>query len=250
MIRINGSPASYDGLASRYPTGGIESVCLKILSSSGYTYSYSAIGALDFELAMRKEIINAASKLLNSGLNFEVFRSSYANSRYWIRTRDGGFDLLNNAQPSAAIRDIFTNGRAYGTECATAMQIVYFGALLAVIGDTAFDRVCRGISLMNWHKLSRIFQETGLMQQYPDYLPGDRRYFANPDVNLMAPEWQGENVIDMGDGSYYGHGVGRYTGPQIIADLNQNRRPGATRSAYLMDSAGRPDFEKLYQAFR
>ncbi|MDR0917024.1 MAG: protein-glutamine gamma-glutamyltransferase [Oscillospiraceae bacterium] len=249
MITINGNAAPVNEIAARYTSGGIESSCVRALAQSGARYDYPSVNVLDFELAMRREIVNSAARLLRSGLRFEVFRDSYCNMRYWVRTMDGGFDLRPGAQPSAAVRDIYQNGTAYGTECATAMQIVYFGALIAVVGDAAFDRAFSGISLMNWHKLTRALAETGSMRQFPDYLAGDRRYFANPDVNLLTPEWQGENVIDMGDGSYYGHGVGRLSGGEIIANLNQNRRPASQRGAYLMQSAGRPDFVKLYQMF-
>jgi len=249
MITINGSQVSAIDIVSRYSNTGTESACAKILAQSQSRYDYSDYGSLDFELALRREILNSASKLLRSGLNFEVFRSSYCNTQYWYRTSDGGFDLRRGVPPSAAVRDIFNHGQSYGTECATAMQIVYLGALLSLSGDTKFDSAIGGISLMNWTKLTRALAETGSMQSYPDYLPADRRYFANPDVSLMTPEWQGENVIDMGDGTYYGHGVGRLSAGEIISDLNQNRRPGSSRSAYLMLSAGRPDFEKLHSMF-
>ncbi|MDR3310104.1 MAG: protein-glutamine gamma-glutamyltransferase [Oscillospiraceae bacterium] len=249
MITIRGGAYPNGSPAARYQSGGLESRCAAILESSAARYDFASVERLDFELALRREIVNSALSLSRSGLGFAVFRKSRCNSAYWLRTADGGFDLRRGVQPSRAVRDIYRNGAAYGTECATAMQIVYYGALIAVVGDAAFDRAMGGISLMNWHRLSAALAETGQMRSFPDYLPADRRYFANPDVNLLTPEWQGENVIDIGDGSYYGHGVGRLTGSQIIAELNRARRPGATRGAYLMNSAGRPDFNKLYAMF-
>jgi protein-glutamine gamma-glutamyltransferase len=249
MISVNG--AIYDSglFAARYPVRSIETECARLLSQSAETYEYESLPALDFELNLRREIVGCAMKLLRSGFNFEVFRNSYCNERYWLRGADGGFEVRRGVSPAAAVRDIYANGQKYATECATAMQVVYYGALLAVVGESAFDRQLGGISLMNWHRLSKALEETGLMRPARDFLPGDRRYFANPDVSLEAPEWQGENVIDMGDGTYYGHGVGRRRGEEIIADLNRNRRPGAVKSAYLMPSTGRPDFGKLYKMF-
>ena len=98
---------------------------------------------------------------------------------------------------------------------------------------------------MNWHKIDRLLREIGVMNKAKDYLPGDRRYFANPDVDPLTPEWQGENVIDMNHGVYYGHGIGKHDAQTIITALNDNRKQNAHNSAYLMDSAGRPNFKNL-----
>ena len=87
------------------------------------------------------------------------------------------------------------------------------------------------------------------MNPQTDYLPGDRRYFANPDVNPETPEWQGENVIDLGDGLYFGHGIGTHKAETFIRDLNDNRKGDATREAYLVKKAGRPDFKRLYNLY-
>jgi protein-glutamine gamma-glutamyltransferase len=249
MIYFNGKEANLQSLARRYPQSGIENTCAAILAHSHARYDYGSAEELDFELALRRAIVDRSERLRRSGLNFETFRKAYCNERYWARRPDGGFEVRRGASASSAIRDIYASGRAYGTECATAMQIVYYGALLDTVSEAAFDNQFSGMRLMNWHDISPALRETGLMNREPDYLPGDRRYFANPDVNLQTPEWQGENVIDMGDGTYYGHGVGRYRGADIVADLNKNRRPGATRDAYLMNSAGRPDFAKLFGIF-
>jgi protein-glutamine gamma-glutamyltransferase len=220
-----------------------------MLERSAQGYSYDSAEELDFELNLRREIVNCAGILARSGLQFETFRNSYCNGQYWIRTSDGGFDLRRGMPASLGIRDMYRSGGKYGTECATAMQIVYYGALLNVVGEQAFNKRFRDISLMNWRRISEALRETGYMSREYDYLPGDRRYFANPDVRLETPEWQGENVIDLGDGTYYGHGVGILRGADIIDDLNGNRRPGAQRSAYLMNNAGRPSFKKLYGMF-
>ncbi|MFA9382069.1 MAG: protein-glutamine gamma-glutamyltransferase, partial [Acetanaerobacterium sp.] len=118
-------------------------------------------------------------------------------------------------------------------------------ALLALFGAEKFNVQFSGIYLMNWHRLHRHLREVGQMRREDDYLPGDRRYFSNPDVDPLHPEWQGENVIDLNDGMYYGHGMGRRKADEIIRALNRKRKEDATRSAYLMDSAGRPNFKGL-----
>ena len=78
-----------------------------------------------------------------------------------------------------------------------------------------------------------------------DYLPGDCRYFNNPDVDPLTPEWQGQNAIDLSGGMYYGHGIGIKTADKIIEILNHNRIQDSTTSAYLMDMATRPGFMHL-----
>lgn len=249
MIYINGAPADTGAIARAYPVAGIENLCLSKLAKSGYAYNYASNGELGFELSLRRATVDRAGRLLRAGLNFETFREAYCNKRFWLRSPDGGFELRRGVLPAAAIRDIYENGRAYGTECATAMQIVYYGALLDTVPAGSFNSRFIGIRLMNWHDISAPLRETGMMRRARDTLPGDRRYFANPDVNLTAPELQGENVIDMGDGTYYGHGFGRLRAEQIISQLNRARRPGARREAYLMDTAGRPDYKKLYGLF-
>ena len=249
MINISGKPVDLQTLARRYPPSGVEHACIAVMVNSRADYSYSSERELDFELALRRAIVEKAEALRRSGLKFEVFRRSYCNSRYWLRRADGGFELRRGASASKAVRDMYLNGRAYATECATAMQIVYYGALLDVASEAAFDVQFTGLRLMNWHDISPALRETGSMNRTTDYFPGDRRYFANPDVDLQNPEWQGENVIDMGDGTYYGHGMGRRRGAEVIAELNDNRRPLASRSAYLMNAAGRPDFKKLFAVF-
>ncbi len=249
MIAINGSPADIAALTAQLPAGGIERQVLNTLAASETTYRYGSEKELLFELNLRREIVNAANNLNKSGLAFAVFRESKANPDYWITSDEGGFQLKSGAAPAAAIRDIYTNGRKYATECATAMQIVYLKALLEIFGDERFNSLFGNLYLMNWHRIHRHIREVGHMSPVKDYLPGDRRYFDNPDVDTLTPEWQGENVIDLGNGTYYGHGMGKRDAASIIAALNRNRRDGARREAYLMQSAGRPNFEKLFNLY-
>jgi protein-glutamine gamma-glutamyltransferase len=244
MIYINNQPLGAD-IISEYHENSIEQIIIDKLASSDAAYNYSSLDQLKFELRLRKEIINAAKALYQSGMSFKVFRETTCNQKYWNRMNDGGFALKSGVKPSDAIRDIFINGSMYGTECATAMPIVYYKALLEIFPEDAYNRIFSDIYLMNWHRLGRQLREIGMMQYAKDSLPGDRRYFANPDVNPETPELQGENVIDLGNGLYYGHGMGIYNGETIIRVLNLNRKDDADESAYLMNSAGRPNFKRL-----
>ncbi len=246
MILIDNKVMSADDLKRDYAPDSIEWIIIDRLSSSSEKYYYSSLDEFKFELRLRNEIIAAARALNRSGMDFEVFRDSRCNHDYWNRTREGGFVLKNGVKPSDAIEDIFKNGSKYGTECATAMMIVYYKALLSVYSEDRFNQLFPKIELMDWHHIDRRLQEVGNMTRSKDYLPGDRRYFANPDVSPVTPEWQGENVIDLGDGTYYGHGIGIYKADAIIKALNRHRTEDADETAHLLDSAGRPNFKRLY----
>jgi protein-glutamine gamma-glutamyltransferase len=244
MILIGGSPAQPEFL-STLPSNGTEKQIVGILSASTARYQYDSADQLKFELRLRSEIVDAARSLDRSGMDFEIFRKSRCNQAFWNRTSEGGFLLKSGASPSGAIRDIYRNGSRYATECATAMVIVYYGALLAVFGPNRFDRLFPEIELMNWHHIDRLLSDIGLMKKRPDYLPGDRRYFTNPDVDPLTPEWQGENVIDLNGKLYYGHGAGIMNADAMVRMLNESRAEGADESAYLMDSAAGPDYKSL-----
>jgi protein-glutamine gamma-glutamyltransferase len=245
MITISGKPADMDAIKQGYPENSTERKVVDILSSSQKKYEYESLDQLKFELRFRDEIIKASNELYHSGMEFQVFRKSTCNPEFWNRSDDGGFNLKKDVKASDAIRDIFANGSLYGTECATAMIIVYYKALLEIFPEERFNKLFPEIRLMNWHSIDPLLEDVGIMRKTEDYLPGDRRYFINPDVNPQTPEWQGENVIDLGNGTYYGHGIGEYDADVIISDLNKNREEGATKEAYLMDRAGRPDFKDL-----
>lgn len=247
MILAGGKP-----LPAEFSAGldAVSKAALDAMQADDGKLSYDSPEQLAFELAVRSATVASALRLYRSGMDFAVFRKSRCNEAYWRRTREGGFVLRDGASPSAAIRDIFENGRAYATECATAMVIVFYGALLEVLGDAAFDRMFPRIELMDWHYLYGALGSLNMMTKRRIYLPGDRRYFANPDVDPSTPEWQGENVIELGDGRFYGHGVGVYPAEGIVRALNRNRERGADTSAYLMDAASRPDYKALFTAYQ
>lgn len=245
MIYIDNKPADITTFIDDFSEDSVEREMINILESSSTKYSYDSLNQLKFELKLRYEIIQAARALGKSHMSFQTFRESKCNTAFWTRMPDGGFSLKDGVKPSDGINDIYENSHKYGTECATAMQIVYYKALLSIFPEDAFNKIFKHIYLMNWHKIDKVLQEVGFMQSTKDYLPGDRRYFKNPDVNPETPEWQGENVIDLGQGLYYGHGVGTHKAETFIKALNSNRTEDSEKSAFLMDLVGRPDFKRL-----
>jgi protein-glutamine gamma-glutamyltransferase len=245
MLTIEGNKADINEIISRNNLNGVQKQMLDILSSSRTNYRYNSEKELVFELMLRNEIVKSAQQLAKSKLGFEVFNNSKCNMKYWYRLDDGSFQLKSWVSPSKAINDIFVNSWRYATECSTAITIIYYKALLNVLGKSLFNRYFQNIRLKNWHYLNKLIAEISRMKKYSDYLPGDRMYVKNPDYSDDCPECQGENVIDLGYGRYYGHGIGITDIDGIINELNRNRISNSSRSAYLMNSAGRPDFKKL-----
>ncbi|WP_432404691.1 protein-glutamine gamma-glutamyltransferase [Wukongibacter sp. M2B1] len=248
MIKISGEIIDPNTIISAYPPNSIEIEILNTLTSSEEVYVYDSIDQLKFELNMRSSIIKASRDLNESSFSFKIFRKSICNPKYWNRTDEGGFLLKEGVKPSDGIKDIYTNSSLYGTECATAMVIVFYKALVDIYPEELFNKMFPNIHLMNWHYIDRDL-DIGYYENLDDYLPGDCRYFKNPDVDPLTPEWQGENVIDLGDGTYYGHGVGIETGEEIIDVLNYFRIENSSTSAYLLDSATRPNFKYLYNRY-
>lgn len=245
MILIANKPLTDVSLPGNFTANSVEGQVFSAMQASTAQYAYDNIQQLTFELRLRHEIVNAADLLYRSGLNFAVFLRTVCNEVYWDRTRNGGFQLKSGANPAQAIRDIYENGSQYATECATAMMIVYYKALLETYGEAQFNSMFKNIYLMNWYITDPLLQAVGTPKPAADKLLGDRGYFANPEVDPQTPQWQGENVIIMPGGLYYGHGLGMLPADQIIEDLNENRVDGATVSAYMTDSVGRPDFKLL-----
>ncbi|MCL1866144.1 MAG: protein-glutamine gamma-glutamyltransferase [Oscillospiraceae bacterium] len=202
----------------------------------------------DFEENLRREIVNAAESLHESGMSFAVFDKAKCNPDYWNLTSNGGWTLKQGVKPSSAIADIYENGYKYATECATALEIVYYKAILEVYGTDLFDKTFKQIYLMDWDVRDPLLSKIGTLSDLvpPDELQvGDRAYFANPDHSADLPQWQGENVIVLDKDRFYGHGLGISDGEDIISALNGRRKSGSSQSAYLMNKSGRPDFRRL-----
>lgn len=248
MIEIAGKPVELNAVTMQYPHDSLEAKIAGQMFASSEVYQFSSDDQLKFELTLRKNIVNAAKDLSRSGLGFREFRKSKCNPDYWQRTSEGGFQLQSGVKPYDAINDIYKNGSLYGTECATAIVIIFYKALADLLPQELFNKLFSDIYLMDWQHLDPDMGIT-TTKRPPDYFPGDGRYFKNPDVDPLTPQWQGENVIDLGDGRYYGHGIGITTADSIIDSLNSARVDDSNTPAYLMDQVERPNFKSLYKQY-
>ncbi|WP_261800222.1 protein-glutamine gamma-glutamyltransferase [Paenibacillus sp. PAMC21692] len=213
--------------------------------ASPMLYSYPSLDSLIFELKMRSHIVEAAKAMYASGVSFASFSNSRSNEQYWIRTPQGGFLLRPNVLPSDAVNDIFENGHLYAFECAGAIIIILYKAVLDAIGEAAFNRHFRNLYLISWEtdRDLRLNATYNLNETYH----GDTMYFKNPDYDRSTPEWQGENAIKLDDNLFFGHGIGIGSAGDIIEKLNRARMPGSMTSAYLDNLIITPDFEFVRQ---
>lgn len=221
---------------------GLEQEILRLKQESPATYRYGSLSELEFELKTRSQIVDSARGLYASGAQFATFQNSRCNEDFWIRQNNGGFRLRSDVTPADGIRDIFRNGRQYAFECATAMVIVLYRAVLEAIKEPAFNTYFSGIILYDWQYDSdlRIISLSGV-----ESYPGDVLYFKNPDFNPATPEWRGENAIKLPDGVNFAHGMGIRTDEEIIYLLNTRRIPGSTTSAYPLDQIETLDFDYI-----
>ncbi|MGV3489357.1 MAG: protein-glutamine gamma-glutamyltransferase [Tuberibacillus sp.] len=217
---------------------------IEAMVESHEVFNYPNPSLLHFEVQLRAAIVYAAQKLSDSNVRFATFYGSRCNRGYWELTREGGFLLKRSVSPSEAVRDIFSNSDMYAFECATAMVIVLLKAVHSVFGNELFNTLYRHLYLWDWREQDHL---PFVMEPVDGYgVPGDILYFKNPEVNPRTSWWQGENAITLPNGRFYGHGVGIQNAEGIISILNKYRRPGATRSAYLMERATRLDVTHLY----
>jgi protein-glutamine gamma-glutamyltransferase len=147
--------------------------------------------------------------------------------------------------PHKALEDIFKRGSEYTFECATAITIVHYKAMLDLLGPKDFDRICSDLRIGAWVNEDHLHRYKSITGSAVDATPdrrasldvGDYGYFKNWDVSEagFAAGWQGENVIYLGDGRFYGHPFGVTTEDEIVASLNGERKAGSTRPASFLD---------------
>ncbi len=239
MIQLSGMPFQQ---GDQWSSGSIEHMIIQRMKEDTVVYSYQTIDELSFELKIRKNIILSARAMNQSKVQFERFLNSRCNPQYWNLTSTGGFLQRNEVKPSDAIKDIYTNSSQYAFECATAIVIIYYHAVLNVLGESLFNQYFPTIYLYGWFA----DPDLGIKVTYTThFLPGDVVYFKNPDFDPETPYWRGENAVVLEDDMYFGHGLGIKTAEHMIDALNQARKAEPNQSAYLTNSVARPTFDHL-----
>lgn len=209
------------------------------LENSLTLFEYETTFQLLFEIRLRDNIIKSALKLKDSGVSFTSFTYSKFNPVYWTKASNGY--LLNPyVLPSDAINDIFLNGGDYGFECSTAMVIIYYKAVLDTIRLRDFNQLFRNLLVWNWNYDPDLWIIT---LEGSEFIPADVVYFINPDFD--KPIWRGENSVFLGEGLYYGHGIGVGTANEMVKALNTLRKEGSVVSAYMLKQHSRLNFKYL-----
>jgi len=194
-----------------------------------------------------KGMVDAAEKMHSAGISFQLIKNHKANPDFWSVDASGTLTLKPGVKPSDAINDMLSNNGKYGFECATGLVATYYVAMLDVLGPKDFDRVASDLRIGPWdmeNDLERLMIEThpdgGWNAEVPlknpdKLLPGGYYYFRNWDVTdeARARGWQGENVIYLGGGKFYGHGIGLGPGSDFVTKLKAESKPDGKTPSLL-----------------
>ncbi len=210
-----------------------------IFTDKGGKLVKTRLGKNRYEQArMQLAVVKAARDFAAAGVAFSgSSRTDKVNKALWWMGFGGKMGVRQGVRESEAINDIFVHGSSYGMECATATLVILYKAILDRIGPKDFDEAFAKTRLFRWEIEDDDFKKAKRVGKLPGFWPGDHTYFKNPDFDPSNSAFQGENVIYLGNGEYFGHGIGLVTERQLIEGLNGLRRPGARRSAF------RDDFE-------
>lgn len=240
MIQISGALFQQN---ENWQLGSMEKTIFQQMQNAPVLYSYNTEYELLFELKVRKNIIQSAIELNNSQAAFTTFAYARCNPRYWQLTREGGFLLRPDVQPADAILDIYRNSSLYAFECATAIPIIYYHAILNSIGSNLFNSLFLNLYLYSWHTDT----DVGIITFYSNYfLPGDVLYVNNPDFDRRTPQFRGINAVLLNDGRLFGHGFHIRSSQEMIQILNERRKPDSHQSAYITNLVTRPSFKYLF----
>jgi hypothetical protein len=206
---------------------------------------------------LEKGMVDGVGKMTdaNGNMKFDFMLSAYSyfDSRYF-RNDSRSRILVAGVKASDALDHMFSEPSYYGFECATAISILHYSAVRDTLrtltgSDDLFNTKFRDMRIGQLElgverDMSTIRKTVSGVKR-----TGDHGYFSNPDVTpeARAGGWNGENVVVMPDGRYFGHPFGITTAADIITNLNSVRRTDlqAPRSAYLTESQYRLSAEWL-----
>ena len=176
------------------------------------------------------------------------FDPDYFRLDLWV------FKLQPGVSASQALDAFFADAETYRMECATAISIVHYAAVRYAFreltggdklfnqrfADMAIGRLSQGTE--NDLRQARITVPTNQMRI------GDHAYFHNPGAppDAVRAGWNGENVIILGDDTYFGHPFG-ITSSQVIIDSLNSVKPQDAPTAYLDGPVYRLDAEPLWR---
>jgi protein-glutamine gamma-glutamyltransferase len=204
------------------------------------------------DLVFRQNVVEAAYALAESGAAFSAGQATdKVNKKLWTLGYGGRMQVRKFlpegkfGKPSEALNDIFENGKQYGFECATAMMVIYHKAILDHVGADAFDQMFtepRNLTFFRWSIEDDDYTDIKRLTMKPSPLhPGSHYYFKNPDASAENSAFGGENVIYLGEGKFYAHGIHGADGTYIVTEneithtLSSLRRRGATEKPYRVD---------------
>ncbi len=240
MIVMN----SNDKIPAATQFQGVKREIYTSLENSPETFQYNSVHEFIFELYLRENIIREARRLHEGEASFAPFTTSKFNPTYWTKIKYG-YLLNDNALPSDAIKDVFSNGKDYAFECSTAIVLIFYKAVLDTIATSFFNSLFQRLLVWDWN----YDLDLGIVTKRGDnFIPGDVVYFYNPD--FAHPIWTGENAVYLGGDLYFGHGVGIETEEGMIKALNTLRKEGSTKSAYLISQHSRLNSQYLSQFSR
>ena len=206
-----------------------------------------------------KAMVDASEKMNSAGVPFAITTNHKANADFWTVGVGGTLELKPGVKPSEALEDIAQNPSKYGYECATGLVVVYYQAILDLIGPEDFDRIASDLILGPWQMEDSL--ASLMVNRHPKpgqgtetdlgdhtLVPGNYYYFRNWDVTdeARARGWQGENVIYLGEGRFYGHGIGLGDADMFVGKLSSEMKPGGkTPSLLNLDAILSTDVLKL-----
>ncbi len=220
------------------------------VDASGKIDVQSVGAALRDRMRIGAAMVGACEDMDRAGHSFALIKDQTFSADCWTPSGNGAFALKPGVKPSDAVADIFANPSKYKFECATALVIVHYKAMLDLLGPKDFDAACASLRMGPWVYESTMAQNWNIdgsgsveadAARQSQLRAGDYTYFKNWEVSDTgrAAGWQGENVISLGGGRYYGHPFGIENGDHIVAYLNQNRNAGSTRSASMLQLQAR-----------